>query len=104
MLFLMLGMCGGCLRMGTFGTITAKVADASNRGKIFGYVAMSMNFGRMVGPVVGGHLAERDPVLLPWVFAGICCFVSAVVLIPVQLIARRSSRCIEPNDVEPAAG
>lgn len=43
--------------------------------------------GRLVGPVVAGHLAVHDPVLLPWALAAGCSVVSALVLLAVQMPA-----------------
>jgi flagellar motility protein MotE (MotC chaperone) len=34
----------------------------------------------MVGPLVAGHLANYDPIRMPWLFAGISCLLSAAVL------------------------
>ena len=77
---IMVGMFGGCLRMGASGSITAKFTEPTNRGKIYGQVSMWQSAGRMVGPLVAGHLADYDPIRMPWLFAGISCLLSAAAL------------------------
>ena len=39
-----------------------------------------LNLGRLCGPLIAGHLAEIDAKALPWVFAGGCSLLSALVL------------------------
>jgi len=75
-----LGNSGFAFRNAANGPLTALFCDASNRGAVFAQVQMFTNFGRMVGPVVAGHLAELDAVTLPWYFAGSCCMLSALML------------------------
>lgn len=79
--FLAASTVGFSVRMASNGPITAKFADSSNRGAVFARVQMYTNFGRMVGPVLSGHLAEKDPVTLPWILSGCCMALSALLLI-----------------------
>mmetsp|Transcript_58560 Transcript_58560/g.105497 ORF Transcript_58560/g.105497 Transcript_58560/m.105497 type:complete len:147 (+) Transcript_58560:2-442(+) len=41
--------------------------------------------GRLMGPVVAGHLAVQDPIFLPWLFSGVCSVISAAVLFAVKM-------------------
>ncbi|CAJ1367783.1 unnamed protein product [Effrenium voratum] len=87
LLFLCLSRVAMTLRSGSNGTILTKFTDASNRGTVFAQQQFAMNMGRLVGPVVAGHLAVHDPVLLPWALAAGCSVVSALVLLAVQMPA-----------------
>merc|ERR1712107_776069 len=83
--------------MATSGSIVAGLTDSTNRGTIFGQVQMMTNFGRMVGPVVAGHLAMRDPIVLPWVFSGVCSTLSGAMLL---MLCRASTSTSEKKDRE----
>lgn len=76
---------GMTLRAASNGTILANFTDASNRGTIFAQQQFATNMGRLVGPVVAGHLAVTDPVLLPWIFGSACTIISAVILLAVAM-------------------
>jgi len=69
------------LRIAASGPICAGFTDSTNRGKVFGQVQMLSNLGRMTGSLVGGHLANTDPVRLPWLFSASCACLSAVLLL-----------------------
>ena len=71
---------GLTLRAASNGTILAGFTDASNRGTIFAEQQFATNMGRLLGPVVAGHLAVRDPVVAPWLFGAACCTISALIL------------------------
>ena len=76
---------GMTLRAATNGTILANFTDPSNRGTIFAQQQFATNMGRLVGPVVAGHLAVRDPVLLPILFGSSCGLISGLILLAVPM-------------------
>eukprot|EP00931_Biecheleriopsis_adriatica_P068155 TRINITY_DN42175_c0_g1_i1.p1 TRINITY_DN42175_c0_g1~~TRINITY_DN42175_c0_g1_i1.p1 ORF type:complete len:538 (+),score=52.39 TRINITY_DN42175_c0_g1_i1:69-1616(+) len=82
---LLLANVGFGTRNATSGTITARFTDQTNRGRIFAQVQMWTNFGRMVGPIVSGNLAVRDPIVLPWLASGLCTVLSALLLLMVRV-------------------
>lgn len=68
------------IRMASSGTLNAGLTDATNRGAVFATLQMSANVGRMVAPIVAGHLATYDAIVGPWLLAGACSFISAAIL------------------------
>ena len=73
------------LRASSNGTILANFTDPSNRGSIFAQQQFATNMGRLVGPVVAGHLAVTDPVFLPWLFGSGCSIISGFILLAVTM-------------------
>eukprot|EP00747_Dinoflagellata_sp_TGD_P035249 gnl/TRDRNA2_/TRDRNA2_137752_c1_seq1.p1 gnl/TRDRNA2_/TRDRNA2_137752_c1~~gnl/TRDRNA2_/TRDRNA2_137752_c1_seq1.p1 ORF type:complete len:183 (+),score=32.90 gnl/TRDRNA2_/TRDRNA2_137752_c1_seq1:30-551(+) len=61
----------------TTGSLTAKLADSSNRAAVFARVQIISNCGRLVGPVVAGYLAENDPDCAPWLLTGCVSVIAA---------------------------
>ena len=76
---------GSALRGGSAGTILTRFTNPSNRGSVFAMQQFALNIGRLVGPVAAGHLAVRDPIVLPWLFSAVCSLASAVILFAVQM-------------------
>ena len=76
---------GVALRGGSSGTILTKFTNPTNRGSVFAMQQFALNIGRLVGPVVAGHLAVADPIVLPWLFSAICSTVSALILVAVKM-------------------
>ena len=76
---------GTTLRAGSNGTILANFTNASNRGSVFAQQQFATNMGRLVGPVVAGHLAVTDPVWLPWLFGSTCSIISGLILLAVAM-------------------
>lgn len=72
-------------RNATSGTITVRFADDTNRGAVFGQIQMWTNFGRMLGPLIAGSLAVKDPLTLPWAASGLCTLLSAVALVMLRI-------------------
>ena len=93
-LFMCLSRVGMTVRASCNGTIVASFTDTSNRGSIFAQQQFAMNMGRLVGPLVAGHLAVADPVMLPWLFAAACSIISGFILqvVPVPETTKQASR------------
>ena len=68
------------LRGATFGTLVARTTNIQNRGATLARVQVFLNCGRLIGPVLGGHLANDDPLRAPWLVAGAASFISAAFL------------------------
>lgn len=80
--------------------ITAYVADIStedNRGKFLGWIGAAMSFGIVIGPGIGGFLAEYDLHLPFYVAAAASAFsmVAALLLLPETL--SREKRLLAKN-------
>ncbi|CAE7570036.1 tetA [Symbiodinium sp. CCMP2456] len=83
--FLCLSRVGVSLRGGSSGTILTKFTNPSNRGSVFAMQQFALNIGRLLGPVIAGHLAVQDPITLPWLFSAVCSLISALILLAVQM-------------------
>uniref|UniRef100_A0A6S8E8T2 Major facilitator superfamily (MFS) profile domain-containing protein n=1 Tax=Aureoumbra lagunensis TaxID=44058 RepID=A0A6S8E8T2_9STRA len=68
------------LRGASFGTIVAQSANISNRGATMARVQVFLNCGRLIGPVLAGHIADTDPNRAPWLLAGTACLISTFCL------------------------
>lgn len=77
----MVGVIFNSLRMATNPNIVAELTETSTRGIIFGWVQRYNNFGRFVGPVVMGHLAEIEEDLPFTLGVGTAAILSAVLLL-----------------------
>merc|ERR1711871_225412 len=83
------GTVGNSVRMATNPSLVASLTDATNRGKLFGWIMMYNNAGRMIGPTAMGHAADVR-VDLPFVFASVGCVVSVLLLIPADRTTARA--------------
>jgi len=68
------------LRGASFGTLVARTTTIANRGSTLAKVQLFLNTGRLIGPVLGGHLANYDARMAPWLVAGAASFISAAFL------------------------
>lgn len=68
------------LRGASFGTIVTRTTTIETRGVTLARVQLFLNAGRLIGPVVSGHIADTDVIRLPWYLAAIASFISAVLL------------------------
>lgn len=99
LMFFYMGAFGNTIRTSTGTAIVGSCTDTSNRGKIFGIMATYMNCGRMVGPLMGGHLAQVS-VDLPFQLASCAALGTAILF----LVAQRMEEFGAPRtcSVEPA--
>merc|ERR1719213_159804 len=83
----LVGTVGNSVRMATNPSLVASFTDATNRGKLFGWIMMYNNAGRMLGPIAMGHVADVRADL-PFVGAAVGAAISALLLLPTE--CRRS--------------
>jgi len=69
---------GHGLRMASSAAVIASFTDNSNRGKIFAYIQVYTNCGRMLGPVLATHLAEFG-VGVPFIWTGGLAVIAALI-------------------------
>eukprot|EP00928_Gymnodinium_smaydae_P032098 TRINITY_DN23338_c0_g1_i1.p1 TRINITY_DN23338_c0_g1~~TRINITY_DN23338_c0_g1_i1.p1 ORF type:complete len:529 (-),score=57.33 TRINITY_DN23338_c0_g1_i1:149-1609(-) len=58
------------------GPLLNEYTETANRGKIMSISQLAMNSGRMVGPMMYGHIADYD-INIVWVIAGVALLVKA---------------------------
>lgn len=90
------GGLGGSIRSASSGAITAEFTEPSNRGKIFAIVQTYSNLGRLVGPVIMGHLAEIK-IEYTFTVAAVAGLLSGLFLIPLVVTRRRAQAAVAPS-------
>lgn len=79
------------LRGASFGTIVTTATSIQNRGTTLARVQLFLNGGRLVGPLIAGHLADSDPRRSVWYVAAGASLISAAFL-SVTLHTTRTKR------------
>eukprot|EP00617_Octactis_speculum_P010022 CAMPEP_0185783176 /NCGR_PEP_ID=MMETSP1174-20130828/114861_1 /TAXON_ID=35687 /ORGANISM="Dictyocha speculum, Strain CCMP1381" /LENGTH=490 /DNA_ID=CAMNT_0028474075 /DNA_START=26 /DNA_END=1498 /DNA_ORIENTATION=+ len=82
--FFIISRIGSSIKGACGGVITSSFTDMSNRGTIFSWIQFYSNLGRLIAPLISGHLAEIN-VLLPWYVAVTSTFFSAFILMCLRM-------------------
>jgi len=91
----------GAVSAGFFPAASAYIADVTtpaNRGTAMGYLTMGNMVGFIIGPTIGGVLAEFLGIRLPFIVAAIATLGTFVVL---TIIVKEPTKRIEPFDSKP---
>jgi len=90
MLVLAISRGASAIRSAVAGSLSGAITDSTNRGKVFSMVETFNKAGKLVGPIVGGHLATIDADFLPFIFSGVCVLICS--LLDVTLKTSKSTK------------